>query len=85
MALRACGNERGTTVQQALSATFRRYGLPEQMLMDTGSPWGSDAEQGFTPLTLWLIRLGVRSRTSARTIRRARARMSASIAPWTLK
>jgi transposase InsO family protein len=60
MALRACGNERGTTVQQALSATFRRYGLPEQMLMDNGSPWGSDAEHVFTPLTLWLIRLGVR-------------------------
>lgn len=28
--------------------------------MDNGSPWGSDAEHVFTPLTLWLIRLGVR-------------------------
>ena len=60
MALRACGNERGTTVQQVLTATFRRYGLPEQILMDNGSPWGSDAEHVFTPLTLWLIRLGIR-------------------------
>ena len=59
MALRACGKERGTTVQQALTATFRRYGLPEQMLMDNGSPWGSDPEHVLTPLTLWLIRLGI--------------------------
>lgn len=60
MALRACGNERGMTVQQELTATFRRYGLPEQMLMDNGSPWGSDAEHVLTPLTVWLIRLGIR-------------------------
>jgi transposase InsO family protein len=60
MAVRACGNERGATVQQELTATFRRYGLPEQMLMDNGSPWGSDAEHVLTPLTLWLIRLGIR-------------------------
>lgn len=60
MALRACSNERGTTVQHELTYTFRRYGLPEQMLMDNGSPWGSDAEHVLTPLTVWLIRLGIR-------------------------
>lgn len=60
MALRACSNERGTTVQHELTHTFRRYGLPEQMLMDNGSPWGSDAEHVLTPLTVWLIRLGIR-------------------------
>jgi len=60
MALRACDNERGMTVQQELTEAFRRYGLPEQMLMDNGSPWGSDAEHVLTPLTLWLIQLGIR-------------------------
>jgi transposase InsO family protein len=59
IALRACDNERGTTVQQALTATFRRYGLPEQMLTDNGAPWGCDAEHALTPLTVWLIRLGI--------------------------
>ena len=57
--LRACQNEKSTTVQHALSTAFRRYGLPQQMLMDNGAPWGSDAEHVFTPLTLWLIRLGI--------------------------
>ena len=41
--LRACGDERGGTVQAALTAIFQQYGLPERMLMDNGSPWGSDA------------------------------------------
>jgi len=59
MALRACTNERGSTVQQELTQTFRRYGLPEQMLMDNGSPWGSDAEHVLTSLTVWLLRLGI--------------------------
>jgi transposase InsO family protein len=60
IALRACENERGLTVQYQLTRSFRRYGLPEQMLMDNGAPWGSDADHVLTPLTLWLIRLGIR-------------------------
>jgi transposase InsO family protein len=39
--LRACGDEREGTVQGELTAIFRRYGLPERMLMDNGAPWGS--------------------------------------------
>jgi len=60
LGLEACANEKGTTVQQKLTGIFRRYGLPERMTMDNGSPWGSDSEHPFTPLTLWLIRLGIR-------------------------
>lgn len=60
LVLRACANQQTTTVQETLSDTFRRYGLPEQMLMDNGSPWNDDPAQFvFTPLVLWLIRLGV--------------------------
>lgn len=60
VALRACANERGSTVQQELTQSFRRYGLPAAMLMDNGPPWGDDAEHVLTPLTVWMIRLGIR-------------------------
>ena len=57
--LEACGNERTGTVLERLTGVFRRYGLPRRMLMDNGSPWGSDADHPWTPLTAWLLRLGV--------------------------
>jgi transposase InsO family protein len=59
LCLQACRNQQGETVQQELTAVFRRYGLPEAMLMDNGSPWGSDQDHPYTPLTVWLLRLGV--------------------------
>jgi transposase InsO family protein len=59
LCLQACRNEQTETVQQQLTATFRRYGLPERMLMDNGAPWGGAVEHGYTPLTVWLLRLGV--------------------------
>jgi transposase InsO family protein len=58
--LSACADETTETVQAALTDTFRRYGLPERMTMDHGSPWGADQDHALTPLTLWLIRLGIR-------------------------
>jgi transposase InsO family protein len=57
--LRACANEQGVTVQAALTDVFRRYGLPARMSMDNGAPWGRDALHVLTPLTVWLIRLGI--------------------------
>ena len=57
--LQACLNQKTETVQTQLTATFRRYGLPERMTMDNGAPWGNDLQHQFTPLTAWLIRLGV--------------------------
>jgi transposase InsO family protein len=60
LCMQACRNEQGEMVQQRLIETFRRYGLPERMLMDNGSPWGSsDWQQPYTPLTVWLLRLGI--------------------------
>jgi len=55
----ACLNERRTTVQSHLTSLFRQYGLPRRMLMDNGAPWGSDQWHRHTPLTAWLIRLGI--------------------------
>lgn len=57
--LKACGNERMRTVQRALRESFRCYGLPEAILVDNGAPWGSSLEYRHTPLTAWLIRLGI--------------------------
>jgi len=59
LGLEACTDERGVTVKERLTGIFRRYGLPRKMMMDNGSPWGSDAAHPYTPLTVWLLRLGV--------------------------
>lgn len=57
--LEACPNEQGTTVQERLTACFRCYGMPVSILSDNGSPWGSDSDHGQTPLTVWLMQLGI--------------------------
>lgn len=59
LCLQACRNEQTLTVKEYLTAAFRRYGLPERMLMDNGAPWGSDPVHRFTPLTVWLLHLGI--------------------------
>ena len=60
LGLQACADERTETVKDGLSCIFRRYGLPDRMTMDNGSPWGSDSDHRFTKLTVWLIRLDIR-------------------------
>ena len=59
LCLQACSDEKGTTVRQHLTAVFRWYGLPRRILVDNGSPWGSDEEHRYTPLTVWLMRQGI--------------------------
>jgi transposase InsO family protein len=57
--LAACADERRSSVVPALTSAFRRYGLPDRMLMDNGPPWGKDFEHRHTRLTAWLMRLGI--------------------------
>jgi transposase InsO family protein len=57
--LKALPNQQGESVQRALQDTFRRYGLPNTMMMDNGPPWGGDSEYPYTVLTMWLLRLQV--------------------------
>jgi transposase InsO family protein len=65
--LHAADNERHQTVQDAVQAAFERYGLPEIILTDNGSPWGSAgggggetaAERTLTRFGVWLIEHGV--------------------------
>lgn len=59
LGLQACPDEKGITVHQRLILVFRRYGVPEKILVDNGSPWGSDGEHPFTLLTVWLMRQGI--------------------------
>lgn len=56
--LEACDNEREQTVRAALTSAFERYGLPDAILCDNGSPWGAGGE-GHTALSVWCLRLGI--------------------------
>jgi transposase InsO family protein len=57
--LAACANERTDTVKTRLEAAFHRYGLPEALFVDNGSPWGDSAGARFSRLGVWLLKLGV--------------------------
>ena len=59
LCLKALPNEKGEGVQHALTETFRRYGLPNSMIMDNGPPWGNDPVFVYTRLTVWLLRLRI--------------------------
>jgi transposase InsO family protein len=43
LGVEACGDERDGTARSRLVAVFRRYGLPDAMLMDNGPPWAMRA------------------------------------------
>ena len=61
IALAANGTTRGEPVRQQLEEAFQRCGVPDGMLMDHGTPWREDqAPSGYTHLSLWLIRQGIR-------------------------
>jgi transposase InsO family protein len=58
--LHATDNQRHRTVQDAVQAAFERYGLPDIILTDNGSPWGGDAgTRSLTKLGVWMIEHGV--------------------------
>ena len=57
--LSACADEQGKTVQRRLETTFGRYGLPDTVLVDNGSPWGGGPGERWTELGVWLLKLGV--------------------------
>jgi transposase InsO family protein len=59
LCLEACADEQGSTVQNRLTRTFRRYGLPEAFFVDNGGPWGDSSGQHWTRFGVWLLKLGV--------------------------
>jgi transposase InsO family protein len=59
LGVEACATQQDRPTRERLTAVFRRYGLPDKMLMDNGSPWGDSGGGPFTTFTVWLLRLGV--------------------------
>jgi transposase InsO family protein len=57
--LAACANQQTATVQARLETTFRHHGLPAAIYVDNGSPWGGGQPGQWTPLRLWLLKLGI--------------------------
>jgi putative transposase len=58
--LRALDNARSETVQKAFERLFERYGLPEAMRSDNGSPFASrQAVHGLSRLSAWWVALGI--------------------------
>lgn len=59
VALEACARNTKNITQTAMIQVFRRYGLPEWITCDNGSPWGSGGRSYYTALGVWLLRLGI--------------------------
>lgn len=56
----ACAQETGQLVKTHLQHMFRQYGLPQAILCDNGTPWGSGyPELELTGVVVWLMRLGI--------------------------
>jgi len=57
--LKACPDEKALTVQKHLSEIFKKYGMPERILIDNGAPWGDDEDSPYTFLTTWMMEMGI--------------------------
>jgi transposase InsO family protein len=55
----ACANQRTETVKSALTDAFRHHGLPDAFYVDNGSPWGGGVPGQWTPLRVWLLKMGI--------------------------
>lgn len=66
LCLAACANQQLSTVKERLINVFRKYGVPDMILTDNGSPWGVagnatlDGEVTLSALEIWLLRLSVK-------------------------
>lgn len=61
LALEHLPSESRENVQAKLKQVFCECGLPEAMLMDHGTPWwNKQSSGGWTQLSVWLMRLGIR-------------------------
>jgi transposase InsO family protein len=60
LGLEACATQQDQSTRERLVSVLRRYGLPDTMLTDNGSPWGGTGNARHTGFSVWLLRLGVR-------------------------
>jgi len=57
----ATSSTQAEPVRQSLTQAFRENGVPDGMLMDHGTPWWNmQSASGWTWLTVWLMKQGVR-------------------------
>jgi transposase InsO family protein len=59
LGVQACARQETSGVQATLENIFRIYGLPAAFYVDNGAPWGGGSPGQFTPLRVWLLKLGV--------------------------
>src|ERR1041384_7141436 len=57
---RAVAKTDGIAARGVFEAVFREYGLPEAIRTDNGPPFASKAPAGFSRLSMWWLRLGIR-------------------------
>ena len=59
LCLKVCVNEALMPVKMHLTHTFNEYGLPIQINVDNGPPWGNSCLVRYTALTVWWMQLGI--------------------------
>jgi transposase InsO family protein len=59
LCIKACTDEACLPVKRQLINTFAAYGLPSQINVDNGRPWGNSCLVRYTELTVWLMQLNV--------------------------
>ena len=57
--LRSCKNETLFIVKNQLISIFQQYGMPLQINVDNGTPWGNSSLVKHTKLTVWLLQLDI--------------------------
>lgn len=57
---KAMRNQQWRPVRKAFAQVFRRYGLPEIIRVDNGTPFASVGALGLSKLSVWWISLGVK-------------------------
>lgn len=61
LALKHLESARIEPVRECLAETFTDNGLPDQMLIDHGTPWwNANSPWGWTELSVWIMRQGIR-------------------------
>lgn len=65
ISLIACENETSQVVKSHLTTIFMEFGLPNQINVDNGNPWGSADLTSYTSLQIWLMKQGIKVTHSA--------------------
>ena len=59
LCLAAGVSQTNAAVQARLTPVFQRYGLPQAMFVDNGTPWGDSSEARWSRFGVWLLKLGI--------------------------